>query len=260
MLASAVMTTLLATAVPAQPASAERADTSAHRGNGEVVVLVKDAEALVVTLEAAGIRAEDVRDLGHGLAQIEPPDGVSADELARRLSQVPGVRAAAPGGRVRALTAMVPPDDPLYPSQRTYLGPASDPTPHAIGLEPAWDRAFNGTAYAMNTHRAGVKIAVIDTGVSMPFAETTGEFVPVWDYANNDADPSDDNGHGTMVASVLRAKTANGTGIAGVLHSSANQILVYKVLDAYGSGGTTETLVAIMDAADKGAKVINCSL
>jgi len=41
---------------------------------------------------------------------------------------------------------------------------------------------------------------VLDTGLDMDHPEFRGRVVPGYDFVNNDADPSDDQGHGTHAA------------------------------------------------------------
>ncbi|TLM74811.1 MAG: hypothetical protein FDZ70_07050, partial [Actinobacteria bacterium] len=264
---------LLVAAVPARASSAAT-DTAVaaaapgrgrHEPTGRVVVRFEpgaSADQRRAALVAAGLDPARAEDRGHGIVAVAPPEGDDAVDVAARLAVQGVVRTAASEGRVRALAAQVPPDDPDYAGaggQESYLGPRSA-NPWSVNLEPAWDRAFNTAEHTLVDGRAGVRIAVIDTGVSMPYPESTGEITPVWDYIGNDADPADGNGHGTRVASILRAKTANAKTIAGALHSSANQVMVYRVLDASGLGETADFLAAIYDAVDDGARVINCSL
>lgn len=197
-------------------------------------------------------------------AVVVPSAGEDAMAAAARLAAQPGVRYAAPEGSVGIAGALVPPDDTRYASQSAYLG-ARTANPHSIDLEPAWDRAFNGASHTLAPWRPGVTVAVIDTGVNASYLEGTGEYVPVWDYVEGDPIPDDDHSaggghsHGTRVASIIRAQTANRLHVASVLHSSRNQVLIYKILDGAGDGDTDDALDAIMDAADRGAKVINCS-
>ena len=65
-----------------------------------------------------------------------------------------------------------------------------------------------------------------------------------WDFANNDNDPFDDNGHGTHVAGTIGATGGNGTGIAGVAWTV--QMVGLKFLDARG-GGLTSNAVRALD-------------
>ncbi len=64
-----------------------------------------------------------------------------------------------------------------------------------------------------------------------------------WDFANNDNDPFDDNGHGTHVSGTIGAMGGNGTGVVGVNWNV--QIVAMKFLAANGSGATSGAVQAI---------------
>jgi subtilisin family serine protease len=82
---------------------------------------------------------------------------------------------------------------------------------------------------------------------------TGSGFVPA-----EDANVSDDFGHGTHVAGIAAAATDNSVGIAGLAWGT--RILPVKVLDEYGSGWYSDIAAGIIYAADNGAKIINLSL
>jgi subtilisin family serine protease len=131
------------------------------------------------------------------------------------------------------------PDDPLQSQQwgnRVTGGPA------------AWE---------VTTGSAGVTVAVVDTGVS-PVSELAGRLLPGYDFVNDDADPADDNGHGTMAASVIAATGDNGDGLAGLCWTC--KVLPVKVMGSNGSGGHDDIAKGIVYAVDQGADVINLSL
>jgi subtilisin family serine protease len=107
---------------------------------------------------------------------------------------------------------------------------------------------------------AGVKVAVIDTGVDYTHPDLGGclgvacKVVGGYDFVNHDNDPQDDYGHGTHVAGII---AANGT-LKGVAPGAT--LLAYKVLDQYGSGFTSDIIAALERALLDGAKVANLSL
>jgi subtilisin family serine protease len=108
---------------------------------------------------------------------------------------------------------------------------------------------------------AGVRqptvIAVVDTGVS-PVADVAPNLLPGVDLVNGDEDASDDNGHGTFIASIAAARTGNGIGIAGVCGTCS--ILPVKVLDSHEGGHASTVAEGIRWAVEHGAKVVNLSL
>jgi len=113
------------------------------------------------------------------------------------------------------------------------------------------------TAWTYSTG-SGTTVAVIDTGVSWDGSDRPLHLVAGWDYVDNDADPSDENGHGTHVAGTIAQATDNGIGVVGVAPDAS--ILVYRVLDRWGSGSVYWTAKAVIAATDQGADVINLSL
>jgi subtilisin family serine protease len=135
------------------------------------------------------------------------------------------------------------PNDELYPDyQKKYLGTAKFPS--------AWDRSTGST---------GTSVAVVDTGVDTGHEDLTGSRIKAgYDFVNDDPNPKDDNGHGTMVAGIAAAATNNAIGVAGAAWNGG--IIPVKVLDADGNGTDADVSAGIEWAADHGAKVINLSL
>ena len=117
----------------------------------------------------------------------------------------------------------------------------------SANLPAAWD---------MTRGDPSITIAVVDTGVSA-VPDLAGALVPGYDFVNRDTDASDDNGHGTIVASIAAARIDNGIGIAGVCGRCS--IMPIKVLDADGSGLSSTTAKGIGWAAAHGARIINLS-
>lgn len=93
---------------------------------------------------------------------------------------------------------------------------------------------------------AGLKVAVIDTGVAEHSA--FGKSVSQTSYVNSD---DGDSGHGTAVASLIASRL----GIA-----PDAEILSFQVADASGRTNTYTLAEAIIAASDSGAEVINISM
>ncbi|WP_018963760.1 S8 family peptidase [Coprothermobacter platensis] len=118
------------------------------------------------------------------------------------------------------------------------------------------------------TRGAGVKVAIIDTGVAYEnygsytkapdLANTYFDTANAYDFVNNDTHANDDNGHGTHVAGTIAQSTNNNMGAAGIAYEAT--ILPIKVLDSSGSGSYDAIANGIIWAADHGARVINMSL
>ena len=126
---------------------------------------------------------------------------------------------------------------------------------------------------------AGVVVGIIDSGVDYNHPDlinqmwiNTGEiagngidddnngFVDDYygyDFANNDGDPWDDDGHGTHVAGTIAAQANNGIGVTGVAYNA--DIMALKFLDASGSGSTFNAIRAVEYATLMGADVTNNS-
>ncbi|MEO8571864.1 MAG: S8 family serine peptidase, partial [Chloroflexota bacterium] len=142
----------------------------------------------------------------------------------------------------RAVHATLAPDDPYYVQGGDWGLPL-------IGAPAAWDTS---------TGAAGPIVAVVDTGVDATHPDLGGRILAGTNLASTDTDPTDDNGHGTHVAGIIAATGNNGLGGAGVCWGC--QILPVKVLDAAGSGYTSDVASGITWAADHGARIINLSL
>lgn len=101
-------------------------------------------------------------------------------------------------------------------------------------------------------------IAVLDTGIQYTHPDLQGRIVAGWDFVNNDNDPRDDNRHGTWVSGIIAANSNNGVGIAGI--SWTDKIMPVKIMNAGGSGYTSDLALGIRWAADHGASIINMSV
>ncbi|MFW6161789.1 MAG: S8 family serine peptidase, partial [Planctomycetota bacterium] len=251
--------------VPARPDA--RAD--------ELLVRFKPgrAAATMEAVEAAkGIRVRASRRLqGTGWHCVRVAPGRSVRELVEAYRQAPDVLYAEPNYRVHAFQDRRLPDDPdfseLWGLDNT--GQSGGTADADIDAPEAWHRITAAT----------VLVAVIDSGIDYTHPDLAantwtnpGEIadngidddgngytddVRGWDFANDDNDPMDDDGHGTHCAGTLGAVGNNATGVAGVCWSV--KILPVKFINETGTGTTADAVEAIAYATALGAKVMSNS-
>jgi thermitase len=176
-----------------------------------------------------------IRDLGVHVLRVPPS---RLDATLSTLQRSASVLYAEYDGIVQAADTI--PNDPSWPSQSSDVH---------LRSPQAWD---------FSTGSPNVVIAVLDTGVDATTPDLQGSFVAGYDFVNNDADPSDDHGHGTMAAGVAAARGNNGLGIAGYCWSCS--IMPVKVMSADGSGLQSTLATGITWATDHGARVISMSV
>jgi subtilisin family serine protease len=123
-----------------------------------------------------------------------------------------------------------------------------------LQIETAW---VSGTG-------TDVDIAVVDSGVSgdhpdlAPRVGSGVAFLGSDGVARLGQGATDGNGHGTHVAGIAAAGTGDRTGTAGVAPSA--RIIPVRVLEANGTGSSSDVARGITWAVDHGAEVINVSL
>ena len=139
-----------------------------------------------------------------------------------------------------------------------------------IDAPEAWDNTIGSS---------DVTIAVIDTGVDYNHEDLVANIwtnpseipnngidddnngfvddVRGWDFANNDNDPMDDQGHGTHVSGTIGAVGNNGKGVAGV--NWKVRIIPIKFLSSAGSGTIDGAVKSINYAILMGADIMSNS-
>ncbi|MBI2040747.1 MAG: S8 family serine peptidase [DPANN group archaeon] len=97
----------------------------------------------------------------------------------------------------------------------------------------------------LNLTGAGQTVCVLDSGVNYTHADLGGclgsgcKIIIGFDFVNDDADPYDDNGHGTHVAGIVAA-SGSATGIA-----PGSNIAAVKVLNSAGTGSTANAIAGV---------------
>lgn len=166
---------------------------------------------------------------------VRIPETVDFNKKLKEIKDDPSVALAEPD-YLRELTYT--PADPGY-TEQWYLD--------QIQMTQAWD---------VEKGAPGVTIAVLDSGVNRQHPDLVGRLLPGYDFMNNDADPSDDHGHGTFVTGVIAAN-ANTDGLVGV--DLKAKILPIKISNNEGTLSMQNAVEGIYYAINNGADVINMS-
>lgn len=228
--------------------------------NGREADMVRDAWIVQAASPAATAADFDLpaawqaRPLGAGFFALAAP-GAGAAGVMGWASQTATVALVEPDF---SLGAAALPADPAF-AQLWGLrnaGQAGGSPGADIRAEAAWN---------ITTGSRGVVVAVIDTGVDLGHPDLSANIwrnpreipgdnrdndgngyiddVVGWDFANGDADPMDDNGHGTHVAGTIGAVGGNGVGVAGVAWQVS--IMPLKFMSGSGRGTTSSAIAAI---------------
>jgi len=137
--------------------------------------------------------------------------------------------------------AQMAPNDPFYLD------------PNAWGLQK-----INGpAAWSINTGSPNIVIAILDTGVDGTHPDLAPNMVPGWNIYDNNADSSDAQGHGTMVAGTAAAATNNSIGVASVAWNC--RIMPVRIADSSGYATVSDIASGLTWAANHGARVANIS-
>jgi subtilisin family serine protease len=170
-------------------------------------------------------------------------------------------------GRTRAVVS-IEPDGALEPRA----------IPNDASFDALWGLDNSGTfggaadadidapeAWETTTGSRSVVVAVIDSGLDYTHPDLAAntwtnpreiagdgidndangfvDDVHGWDFANGDADPMDDDGHGTHVAGTIGAVGNNAIGVTGVNWQVS--VMGLKFLDAEGNGFTSDAVAAV---------------
>ncbi len=168
------------------------------------------------------------------------------------------------------------PDDNYFSYQWSLENEGTFPswnlgTPDAdIDMEAAWD---------ITQGSSSVKVGILDTGLKLDHPEFEDRiwinstevddgidndgngFIDDfngWDFANEDNDPSDDNGHGSSVGGILGATGNNSIGYAGIDWNC--KLMSLKILDEDNFGYYSWWTDAIYYATNNGANILNMSV
>ncbi|MHA1770893.1 MAG: S8 family serine peptidase, partial [Candidatus Thorarchaeota archaeon] len=127
-----------------------------------------------------------------------------------------------------------------------------------VDAEQVWGGAEDAVDVVPgNVAGTGVNVAILDTGIDYTHPDLDAVYKGGYDFVDDDSDPKDQNGHGTHCAGIVAAED-NGDGVIGVAPEAS--IYAVRVLDAYGSGSTSDIIAGIDWAIDNNMDVISMSL
>jgi subtilisin family serine protease/subtilisin-like proprotein convertase family protein len=243
-------------------------DPTTYMSNTILVQFKPDA-VLSGDIDLHGAKITQSLELVDGLYELQLAQGMSV-EGALAVFQA-DTRVATAEANYRLMLENIP-NDPRFSSMYGLNN-----TAQTGGIQDADIDAPE--AWNINTGTRRTIVAVIDTGVDYNHQDlaanmwrNAGEIagdgidndgngyaddIYGYDFANNDADPFDDQGHGTHVAGTIGAVGNNGIGITGVNWNT--QIMALKFLGADGSGSTAGAISALNYAVRMDANLSNNS-
>jgi thermitase len=195
------------------------------------IVVVREPGVGAATVRAG---AEKVKALPGLRAEVLRVPDAQRDATLARLNRLPGVRIAEVDGRVHAM-------GPDRSSEQWAL-------PH-VRAPDAWALSVG----------ANVTVAVIDSGANLGHEDLPAARIAPGghDWVDDDSTPSDQNGHGTHVATAIVGDRDN-EGTNGIAPSARAMIL--RVLDAQGNGFDSDVAAAFDSAGDQGVRIASASL
>lgn len=210
---------------------------------GEIVVKFKPGKERNSTffkklfkkdLENARIK-RDFDRMGVGLVEFDEKTDVL--KVCQELGKNPEIEFVEPN-IIDKIAAIIP-NDPNYANQWGLS---------KINAPDAW---------VYETGKNNVIIAILDSGIplqgtspslSHPDLMDSSRIILGYNYANNNAIPIDDCGHGTHVAGIASAQSNNLIGVAGL--SWGTKIYVIKVFDKNGNGSSMKFHDGVIEAVD----------
>lgn len=199
-------------------------------------------------------------DVLGGILGIDPeaPSGPAAVSMeATRLSEAQAHEAARDPDNV---VAPVMPVSFIAPCLPADYGMASegDPLAAATGAKSSWGIAGVG-AEATDWTGAGVKVAILDTGIDATHPAFAGVTLIRRNFVAGDPDDTvDRQGHGTHCAGTVFGRDVDGVRIG--VAPGIDTAIIAKVLDDRGRGSTSAVLKALQWAGQQGAQVVSMSL
>jgi len=168
---------------------------------------------------------------------INIPKNKNRDSLITLIKNIPGIINVEKNQRVKFLGEVIP-NDPHFGKQWNLKNTGQAGGTPGVDVKATF-------AWSVSTGSSNIKLAVVDDGVDIYHEDFSGR-------ATGDDGSAFLGDHGTEVAGIMAATGNNGKGIAGIDWKA-------EIYSRIFWGDITSAIVAINDAVNYGAKVINCS-
>jgi thermitase len=211
---------------------------------------------------------EDIIESVPGLRAIDDLDDAAADQTVAEYAALPEVEYAEPNFEISLDSTPVLPGDPRFADQwgLSNEGQRGGTQGADISATHAWH---------VTTGDDDVVIAVLDSGVDYTHTDLASNIwvrpaeIPAYEddaagtiqdrhgynALGNNADPMDENGHGTHCAGIIGAEGGNDIGISGV--NWTVRIMPLKFMNAGGFGTTKDAIEAINYVIDRRKNGVN---
>ena len=223
---------------------------------GSGIVSSAVASSLNTQIGAQEITPEQDFDVP-GMQVVEIPGTTSMTDAIAHYEGNPLVKYAEPNYILSIAESQTIPDDPYFPLQWGLYNSSFGGNTTSNATDTVRADIYAPEAWNVTTGSSDIIVAVIDTGVDYTHEDLKGNLLDGYDFVNDDADPMDDNGHGTHCTGIIGAVTNNGIGISGVSWNS--KILPIKAFDINGNSNVATLISSISYARESGAQVISCS-
>jgi subtilisin family serine protease len=183
-----------------------------------------------------------------GTTTTRPLDSIGGAAVSAAKSGLPGLwKSLSPSRATRSANSLGAGIAKVWLDGR--IRPALDRSVPQIGAPAAWQAGYEG---------AGVKVAVLDTGVDATHPDLVGKVKEAQDFSGSGG-TKDNFGHGTHVAATIAGTGAGAGGTRKGVAPKAD-LLIGKVLGDDGSGAESWIIAGMEWAAAEGASVVNMSL
>ncbi|MGA2172022.1 MAG: S8 family serine peptidase [Sedimentisphaerales bacterium] len=231
------------------------------RANTRLLIVILTALLLAVP----PVKADDYIIVYRNHLQKQKMLSQPSFTVSRSFHIIPAVAAQLDVNQVKQLRAnpdveYIEPDYKIYalgspstPAESSSPSPSDSPSssqtiPYGITM-------VNAPAVWSRTKGAGVRVADLDTGISV-YHPDRGNVVGSASFVPGEA-VEDFDGHGTHTSGIIAAAD-NNIGVVGVAPEA--DLLIAKIMDNTGSGQTSWLISGIEWAVDNNAKVISMSL